>query len=153
MPTLTEQLDQLVQHEHQQESLANAIEKLVSQPRIFNMLKKALINKFSAEIPYQRFDDEGFVNLEPKETSQFSSYNSYEFTINVEPRKNSEEIGNGFMYLNSELVSTDVQSSDGYAIERKRPRTYVKEVYEVSDLVEFIQHQMDKEIKREFEHK
>lgn len=92
MPTLVEQLDQLAQHEQRQESLANAIEKLVSQPRIFNMLKKALINKFSAKIPYQRFDDEGFVNLEPKETSQFSSYNSYEFTINVEPRKKALEV-------------------------------------------------------------
>lgn len=92
MPTLAEQLNQLAQHEQRQENLANAIEKLVSQPRIFNMLKKALINKFSAEIPYQRFDDEGFVNLEPKETSQFSSYNSYEFTINVEPRKKALEV-------------------------------------------------------------
>ena len=43
--------------------------------------------------------------------------------------------------------------SDGYAIERKQPRAYVKEVYEVSDLVEFIQEQMDNEIKRESEHK
>jgi hypothetical protein len=92
MTTLAEQLNQLAQHEQRQENLANAIEKLVSQPRIFNMLKKALINKFSAEIPYQRFDDEGFVNLEPKETSQFSSYNSYEFTINVEPRKKALEV-------------------------------------------------------------
>lgn len=92
MTTLAEQLDQLAQHEQQQERLANAIEKLVSQPRIFNMLKKALINKFSAEIPYQRFDDEGFVKLEPKESSQFSSYNSYEFTINVEPRKKALEV-------------------------------------------------------------
>ena len=92
MTTLAEQLNQLAQHEQRQESLANAIEKLVSQPRIFNMLKKALINKFSAEIPYQRFDNEGFVNLEPKETSQVSSYNSYEFTINVEPRKKALEV-------------------------------------------------------------
>lgn len=57
------------------------------------------------------------------------------------------------MYLNSELVSSNVQSSDGYAIERKHPRAYVKEVYEVFDLVEFIQEQMDNEIKRESEHK
>lgn len=92
MTTLAEQLNQLAQHEQRQESLANAIEKLVSQPRIFNMLKKALINKFSAEIPYKRFDNEGFVNLEPKETSQFSSYNSYEFTINAEPRKKALEV-------------------------------------------------------------
>lgn len=92
MTTLAEQLNQLAQHEQRQENLANAIEKLVSQPRIFNMLKKALVNKFSAKIPYQRFDDEGFVNLEPKETSQFSSYNSYEFTINVEPRKKALEV-------------------------------------------------------------
>lgn len=92
MPTLAEQLNQLAQREQRQENLANAIEKLVSQPRIFNMLKKALVNKFSAKIPYQRFDDEGFVNLEPKETSQVSSYNSYEFTINVEPRKKALDV-------------------------------------------------------------
>lgn len=91
MTTLAEQLDQLAQHE-QQERLANTIEKLVSQPRIFNMLKKALSNKFTAKIPYQRFDNEGFVKLEPKETSQFSSHNSYEFTINVEPRKKALEV-------------------------------------------------------------
>lgn len=40
MPTLAEQLNQLAQREQRQENLANAIEKLVSQPRIFNMLKK-----------------------------------------------------------------------------------------------------------------
>lgn len=66
---------------------------------------------------------------------------------------NSEEIENGFMYLNSELVSSNVQSSDGYTIERKHPHAYVKDIYEVTDLIEFIQHQMDKEIKRKSEHK
>lgn len=60
----------------------------------------------------------------------------------------AEEIGNGIMYLDAMLTDSYTESSDGYAIERKHPREYVKEVYEISDLVEFIQDQMDEEIKR-----
>lgn len=92
MTTLAEQLNQLAQHEQRQENLANAIEKLVSQPRIFNMLKKALVNKFSAKIPYQKYNDKGHIELEPFETSQFSSYNSYKFTIEIEPEKTALEV-------------------------------------------------------------
>ena len=51
------------------------------------MLRKALSNKFTANIPYQRFDNECFIKLKPQETSQFSGYNAYLFTIEVEPKK------------------------------------------------------------------
>lgn len=91
MPTLAEQLDQLAQREQQTENLANAIKELVSQERIFNMLRKALSNKFTANIPYQRFDNEGFIKLKPQETSQYSGYNAYLFTIEVEPHKKALE--------------------------------------------------------------
>lgn len=91
MPTLAEQLNQLAQREQQKENLANAIKELVSQERIFNMLRKSLTNKFIAYIPYQRFDNEGFIKLKPMETSQFSGYNTYLFTIEVEPRKKALE--------------------------------------------------------------
>lgn len=91
MPTLVEQLNQLAQREQQTEKLANTIKEFVLQDRIFDMLKKALSNKFAANIPYQRFDNEGFIKLKPMETSQFSGYNAYSFTINVEPQKTALE--------------------------------------------------------------
>ena len=91
MATLTEQLNALVQREQQTENLKNTIKEFVSQERIFDMLKKALSNKFTAKIPYQHFDNEGFVELKPMETSQFSGYNSYWFIIQVEPRKTALE--------------------------------------------------------------
>ena len=91
MPTLTEQLHWLTQREQQTENLANTIKEFVSQERIFNMLRKALSNKFTADIPYQRFNDEGFIKLKPMETSQFSGYNAYLFTIEVEPHKKALE--------------------------------------------------------------
>lgn len=87
MPTLVEQLNQLAQREQQTEKLANAIKEFVLQDRIFDMLKKALSNKFTAKIPYQRFNNEGFIKLKPMETSQFSGYDAYLFTIGVEPKK------------------------------------------------------------------
>lgn len=87
MATLAEQLDALAQREQQTEKLANAIKEFVLQDRIFDMLKKALSNKFTANIPYQRFNNEGFIKLKPMETSQFSGYNAYLFTIEVEPKK------------------------------------------------------------------
>ena len=87
MPTLAEQLNALAQREQQTENLANAIKEFVLQERIFGMLRKALSNKFTAKIPYQRFDNEGFIELKPTETSQFSSYNTYQFTVAVEPKK------------------------------------------------------------------
>ena len=87
MATLAEQLHQLALCEHKTLELKNTIKEFVSQERIFDMLKKALSNKFTAKIPYQHFDNEGFVELEPMETSQFSGYNAYRFIIQVEPRK------------------------------------------------------------------
>lgn len=91
MPTLVEQLNQLTQREQQTEKLAKAIKEFVLQDRIFDMLRKALSNKFAANIPYQRFDNEGFIKLKPIETSQFSGYNAYLFTIKVEPGKTALE--------------------------------------------------------------
>lgn len=87
MTTLAEQLHQLALCEHKTLELKNAIKKFVSQERIFDMLKKALANKFTAKISYPHFDNEGFVELKPIETSQFSGYNAYRFVIQVEPRK------------------------------------------------------------------
>ena len=91
MPTLVEQLNQLAQREQQTEKLANAIKEFVLQDRIFDMLRKALSNKFAANIPYQAFDEGDFVKLKPMETSQFSGYNAYLFTIKPEPHKTALE--------------------------------------------------------------
>lgn len=91
MSTLAEQLNQLAQREQQTENLANAIKEFVSQDQIFNMLRTSLINKFTANIPYQHFHEEGLIKLKPMETSQFSGYNTYLFTIEVEPRKKALE--------------------------------------------------------------
>lgn len=87
MPTLAEQLQELALCEQKTLNLKDAIQEFVSQERIFNMLKKALANKFKAKIPYQRFDNEGCVELEPTSTTTFSGYNAYLFTIEIEPRK------------------------------------------------------------------
>ena len=86
MPTLVEQLEQLRLCEQQTLDLKQTIKEFVSQERIFDMLKKALTNKFTAKIPYQHFDNEGYVELEPTSTSTFSGYNAYNFIIEVEPR-------------------------------------------------------------------
>ncbi len=91
MPTLVEQLNQLAQREQQTEKLANAIKEFVLQERIFDMLRKALSNKFTANIPYQAFDEGDFVKLKPMDTSQSSSYNAYLFTIKPEPHKTALE--------------------------------------------------------------
>lgn len=91
MPTLVEQLNQLAQREQQTEKLANAIKEFVLQDRIFDMLRKALSNKFTANIPYQAFDDGDFVKLKPMETSQFSGYNAYLFTISTKPGEKALE--------------------------------------------------------------
>lgn len=81
MPTLVEQLEQLRLCEQQTLDLKQTIKEFVSQERIFDMLKKALTNKFTAKIPYQHFDNEGYVELEPTSTSTFSGYNAYNFII------------------------------------------------------------------------
>lgn len=91
MSTLAEQLNALAQREQQTENLINAIKEFVSQERIFNMLRKSLTNKFTADIPYQHFDNEGFIKLKPQETSQYSGYDAYLFTIEVEPHKKALE--------------------------------------------------------------
>ena len=92
MPTLAEQLQELALCEQKTLDLKSTIQEFVSQERIFNMLKKALANKFTAKIPYQRFDNEGYVELEPTSTTTFSGYNTYLFTIEIEPRKIALEV-------------------------------------------------------------
>lgn len=60
----------------------------------------------------------------------------------------TEETKNGIMYLNATLADSYPESSQGYTIELKNPRLYIRDVYELPDLFEFIQNQMDEEIKR-----
>lgn len=91
MSTLVEQLNQLAQREQQKENLTKDIKHFVLQERIFDTLRKALTNNFSAKIPYQKYNDKGYIELNPMETSQFSGYNAYSFTINVEPQKTALE--------------------------------------------------------------
>lgn len=116
MPTLAEQLDTLAQREQQTEKLANAIKEFVLQDRIFDMLRKALSNKFTANIPYQRFNNEGFIKLKPMETSQFSGYNAYLFTIEVEPKKLALELRIDFDGKNVSVLMieyrTDILTKD-----------------------------------------
>lgn len=60
----------------------------------------------------------------------------------------TEEIENGIMYLNTTLADSYTESSQGYTIELKNPRLYIQDVYELPNLIEFIQNQMDKEIEQ-----
>lgn len=60
----------------------------------------------------------------------------------------TEEIENGIMYLDTIIKDSYTESSQGYTIELKNPRLYIRDIYELSNLVEFIQDQMDEEIER-----
>lgn len=60
----------------------------------------------------------------------------------------TEETENGIMYLDTMLTDSYTESSQGYTIEFKNPRTYIRDVYELPDLIEFIQNRMDEEIER-----
>ena len=52
------------------------------------------------------------------------------------------------MYLDAIIKDSYTESSQGYTIELKNPRLYIRDIYELSNLVEFIQDQMDEEIER-----
>lgn len=60
----------------------------------------------------------------------------------------TEETENGIMYLDTIIKDSYTESSQGYTIELKNPRLYIRDVYELPDLFEFIQDQMDEEIER-----
>lgn len=60
----------------------------------------------------------------------------------------TEEIENGIMYLDAIIKDSYTESSQGYTIELKNPRLHIRDIYELSNLVEFIQDQMDEEIER-----
>lgn len=60
----------------------------------------------------------------------------------------TEEIENGIMYLDTIIKDSYTESSQGYTIELKNPRLYIRDIYELSNFVEFIQDQMDEEIER-----
>ena len=116
MPTLIEQLHQLALNERKTLDLKNTIKEFVSQERIFDMLKTALANEFTAQIPYQQFDDAGFVELKPTSTSPFSGNNAYLFMIKVEPRKNALEVRIDFDGKNINVImieySTEILTNE-----------------------------------------
>ena len=78
MTTLLEQFNQLKEKEAQEVVLADKIKELVEKPHVMNLLRAGLQNEFVAEI---KSDSGPIVTLEPTETSQFSGYDSYQFTI------------------------------------------------------------------------
>lgn len=132
MPTLAEQLHQLALCEHKTLELKNTIKEFVSQERIFNMLRKALANKFSAKIPYQHFDNEGFVELKPMGTSPFSGYNAYWFIIQVEPRKIALEAR---IVFDGKNVSVQMIEYQTYILTRETVIDLLKQVIGVENKV------------------
>lgn len=125
MPTLAEQLQELALCEQKALNLKEAIKNFVSQERIFDMLKKALANKFTAKIPYQRFDNEGCVELEPTSTSTFSGYNAYLFTIEIEPRKIALEVR---IIFDGKNVSIQMLEYQTYLLEKDTVIDLLKQV-------------------------
>ena len=87
MATLLEQFNQLKEKEAQEVVLANKIKELVEKPHVMNLLKAGLQNEFVAEI---KSDSGMFLSLQPTETSSFSGYDSYQFTI--EPKITEVEL-------------------------------------------------------------
>ena len=132
MPTLAEQLQELAICEQKTLDLKDAIQEFVSQERIFNMLKKALANKFKAKIPYQRFDNEGCVELEPTSTTTFSGYNAYLFTIEIELRKIALEVR---IIFDGENVSVQMLEYQTYLLEQDTVIDLLKQVIGVENKV------------------
>lgn len=132
MPTLAEQLQELALCEQKTLDLKDAIQEFVSQERIFNMLKKALANKFKAKIPYQRFDNEGYVELEPTSTTTFSGYNAYLFTIEIEPRKIALEVR---IIFDGKNVSIQMLEYQTYLLEQDTVIDSLKQVIGVENKV------------------
>lgn len=132
MPTLAEQLQELALCEQKALNLKEAIKNFVSQERIFDMLKKALANKFTAKIPYQRFDNEGCVELEPTSTSTFSGYNAYLFTIEIEPRKIALEVR---IIFDGKNVSIQMLEYQTYSLEKDTVIDLLKQVIGVENKV------------------
>lgn len=132
MPTLAEQLQELALCEQKALNLKEAIKNFVSQERIFDMLKKALANKFTAKIPYQRFDNKGCVELEPTSTSTFSGYNAYLFTIEIEPRKIALEVR---IIFDGKNVSIQMLEYQTYLLEKDTVIDLLKQVIGVENKV------------------
>lgn len=132
MPTLAEQLQELALCEQKILDLKNTIQEFVSQERIFNMLKKALANKFNAKIPYQHFDNEGCVELEPTSTTTFSGYNAYLFTIEIEPRKIALEVR---IIFDGKDISIQMLEYQTYLLEQDTVIDLLKQVIGVENKV------------------
>ena len=87
MATLLEQFNQLKEKEAQEVVLADKIKELVENPHVMNLLRVGLREEFWAEV---KKDSGMFATLEPTESSQFSGYDSYRFTI--EPKVTEIEL-------------------------------------------------------------
>ncbi len=87
MTTLMDQLERATREEQLTNEIANAIKDFCKQKTVFESLKKALRYKFSAKIKYERYDNDGNVELKATESTQYSSYDTYLFCIEATPNR------------------------------------------------------------------
>lgn len=78
MATLLEQFNRLKEKEAQEVVLADKIKELAEKLRVMDLLKAGLREEFVGQI---KSDSGPIVTLEPTGSSQYSGYDSYQFTI------------------------------------------------------------------------
>lgn len=132
MATLLEQFNQLKEKELQEGVLADKIKELVEKPNVMNLLKAGLQNEFVAEI---KSDNGMFLSLQPTETSSFSGYDSYQFTIKPKATEVDLEVR---IFIEGKAATAKVVKYNEKSLTIETVMQLLKEVIGVEDRVKTV---------------
>lgn len=132
MATLLEQFNQLKEKESQEGVLADKIKELVEKPNVMNLLKAGLQNEFVAEI---KSDNGMFLSLQPTETSSFSGYDSYQFTIEPKATEVDLEVR---IFIEGKAATAKVVKYNEKSLTIETVMQLLKEVIGVEDRVKTV---------------
>ena len=132
MSTLLEQFNQLKEKESQEVVLADKIKELVERPHVMDLLKTGLHNQFVAEV---KSDNEMLLTLEPTETSSFSGYDSYRFTIEPKVTEVDLEVR---IFIDGKTATAKVVKYNEKSLTIETVMQLLKEVIGVDDKVKTV---------------
>lgn len=132
MATLLEQFNQLKEKEVQESVLADKIKELVEKPHVMNLLKAGLQNEFVAEI---KSDSGMSLTLKPTESSSFSGYDSYQFTIEPKVTEVDLEVR---IFIEGKVVTVKVVEYNQNSLTIENVIQLLKEVIGVDDKVKTV---------------
>ena len=90
--------------------------------------------------------DQNFEVIEiVREISEYRAFLDFDGIIEAEKRKTLEH---EFLSIEWQVKDSQPNSSDGYSIIQKYPEKHIKDIYDLEDVIIFINHEMDQYLEK-----